>query len=1043
MRLSFSFLHYLFVFLVFSSLGIELYSQMPIECSIDYEPEGEITPVVNTEFCELINFEEEDYRSLAEFTVYVNFHFIEDELGNNFHCDPNGDPDLYAPAIVEEILKFSNNYFEDPQLNQLSTNPGKVYDARIRFELYTNPSNSGDLCGGIFFHPRNANTTIIEPSEALYGNQVLNVTIRDDNGLYNSTDPSDATVGGSTGGVGSDYIRLRNLLWYHKNGFYHPWNYGRTLNHELGHILNLPHSFSCHNDCYDMDNTLACGGPDGCTVSNITNTTCNPGPPPYCNESWGGAPDCCFCSWGNGNNFMGYNGDPRGMTPCQWETMFNYILSREDWTYASFCTKEEPILRITSGEQIQWDKLKLLNRDVVIESGASLEITCEVRMGEDHRFVVHRGGKLIIDEGKITNLCPDTRWAGIAVHGNAAKEQPDPFGTQAADDAGILIIQNGSIIEHAADAILTTAPGWPWPDFEQYFGGVVYAESSEFIDNGRVAGFMRYDFENKSQFIDCLMKKTPESFGNAIGVTIWECDGINFEQNSFENLDRSAIYGIDYGATIVNNNQFINCERGVEVLSTYPFSSWLDIWGNYFSDNSVHILANSPKNRTGLRIYNNDFQKSDFGIWIEGSSRFFMRNNSFLDELWGAVSWQTGTFSNLIDNNSFEDTYHGIDIRGKNSFLRFTRNCWENTTNDVNIFSLVNGTLGEVRSTQGGIFIPAGNCFASINNTDIYAPPSETVAFEYLIPNVLPTSCYIPADNLSDGGSNNYTIGYSSSFQNACSENFDEDEETIKDSLISAYLEMQNSYQALQNNPGVVSYQRSYDDSKAKYDYREAMMFGQWLKDRNFTEVEAILSLDQSKEGQRNLIGLKMVQKDFANADSLLALYPGTTAEDLQFKAIQEINIQRLQGGTNFALTTTQAADLKAIGDDQDTPIRGYAEALLSYLSGDPFEFSLSVGQGSRPFVNEANNHLDHAPYQLFPNPSSGAFTLLYPATISGQITLMGRIINVEGRVVYQFDLDGSGRQSLNVSSLIDGVYILQISDEHNPIFQRRLAIIH
>jgi len=371
-----------------SLFPISVTAQMK-ECHVDYDPSFIPPPNSNSVVtCPLVGMSESEYLELSEFTLYVNFHFVANALGDNFHCDPNGDPVYYAPAIISSLVNLCNNYFDNPIVNQYG-NPGQVHDSRLRLKVYTETGNPNDLCNGLFFHPNGVGAT-----SSPYGNKVFNITFRNDDG------DTSTIRGGSTGFAGSNFVNVRNLLTLFQSDITELWTHAKIINHEFGHIFNLPHAFSCHNNCYDMDNALECGGPSGCASSPISGT-CPIPPTTDCNLTWGGNLDCCVCNRDNSENFMGY-GDNRSMTPCQWETMFDFILNRT-WTRASFCDKQEPILYIPTGSNVVWDKLKLLNRDLVVETGATLTITCEVRMGEKHRIVVHRGGKLIVDGGKIIN----------------------------------------------------------------------------------------------------------------------------------------------------------------------------------------------------------------------------------------------------------------------------------------------------------------------------------------------------------------------------------------------------------------------------------------------------------------------------------------------------------------------------------------------------------------------------------------------------------------------------------------------------------------
>ena len=106
------------------------------------------------------------------------------------------------------------------------------------------------------------------------------------------------------------------------------------MNHELGHRLGLNHSYFCGNECRDIDLNV--------------NTECNPRCPQVitCGSNPGpgngGEVNCNgtnlgICNTGGtSNNLMGQGNRSYSITPCQWETMFNGILTYNP-QYALLC----------------------------------------------------------------------------------------------------------------------------------------------------------------------------------------------------------------------------------------------------------------------------------------------------------------------------------------------------------------------------------------------------------------------------------------------------------------------------------------------------------------------------------------------------------------------------------------------------------------------------------------------------------------------------------------------------------------------------------
>jgi hypothetical protein len=169
--------------------------------------------------------------------------------------------------------------------------------------------------------------------------------------------------------------------------------------------------------------------------------------------------------------------------------------------------------------------------DIIINTGAQLTVTATLRFGKDKGIRVARGSKLHVNGGTLTK-CPDAEdWRGITVEGNASKAQPSAFSMPAADDAGVVLINNLAHVEWARTSISTTRYNEGWNS--AYWGGMVHCENATFLSNRRVAEFMKYDKPNQSKFINCTMESGGVGYA---GVTIWDTDNVTFENCRFYNM---------------------------------------------------------------------------------------------------------------------------------------------------------------------------------------------------------------------------------------------------------------------------------------------------------------------------------------------------------------------------------------------------------------------------------------------------------------------------------------------------------------------------
>lgn len=704
--------HLLIIFVVsFFGTCTMLKSQTICEV-VETESDGGIAfSTTNSLQCPSASIDFGDYDIVAPITIYVNVHFGPTPNGDNF--DP-----VTAVYLANQLVNTANFYLNNMEQNEKPGPSGMlsphVPKAKWQYKIYTE-NLPGDNLGGIWIEPN--------PNSGMYNAKVIDIWLI--NPLAGNGNPLCYSGFSNYGGFD---VTMRGFFFCHDDIAWGLPVYAKIMNHEFGHSLTLRHSSFCNNQCrfQDIDPQQECGPncPDLalCDCENPSKILCvaggstqcyPPTPNPIPNE-W-----VSRCQWNWGNNLMQQGIKANALTPCQWETVFNYVLNSNNpkYSWADNCTEVEPTLFIPSGTNLVWDDLKLLNRNVEIETGATLTITCEVRMAKDLRFIVQRGAKLIVDGGTITNLCPDTRWGGIYVHGNATKEQPDPFGTLAADDAGVVIIKNSSLIKNAVNAISTTAPGLSYPDQVARWGGLIYAENSDFIGNRRVAEFMKYDFPNKSKFINCTMD------GNGVGyagVTIWDTDNVTFNRCRFYNMTSQGILTYDAGAIVTDGNDFHHNHYGISSRATYPYSAFLQVGElssdpNYFLDNWFHIESNASKYGPGIRITNNEFFESNTAIWLIGPSRYFIENNSFDQTTGGVYTSQTGAMGwnqhNYIRNNAISASY-GIIAYGQNREMQFLCNDFSAKWDFTLSQGSNGGPQGEIRQQQGN-FILALRAIAS------------------------------------------------------------------------------------------------------------------------------------------------------------------------------------------------------------------------------------------------------------------------------------------------------------------------------------------
>lgn len=288
-----------------------------------------------------------DYASIAYedrpiMYVLVNFHYIADAQGNNFFPGPDMDWVKYnGNDYARQLLEAANDDLSDLADNPLELVPNSG-DTRIRYQIYTDPCNESDLHRGVWFHQNGA----YQPSP--YGDKVLNIKI----GPHWNPNNQNSLSGAACSSPGCNELDLYNAYPLNAVPTAGPWNYGRVLNHEFGHVAGLPHVYFCNNPCSDLDIVQECNGP-----------------PNYdCSPSWGGG-SACF-NWGtNSRNIMGNNDQSDALSPCQMETLYDYLAG-------DVCTFGSALEQTFHFENANGDKVTEINceEDIFLVGDISLGV---------------------------------------------------------------------------------------------------------------------------------------------------------------------------------------------------------------------------------------------------------------------------------------------------------------------------------------------------------------------------------------------------------------------------------------------------------------------------------------------------------------------------------------------------------------------------------------------------------------------------------------------------------------------------------------------
>lgn len=514
-----------------------------------------------------------------------------------------------------------------------------------------------------------------------------------------------------------------------------------VLNHELGHVLDLCHTY--------------CGG--GCCANCNNNSE-------YLDDVFGPWPGNCphtadwssdeYASTTDGitNNLMGGNNSARHMSPKQIGRMHRALSLKTCRKYVKSCSYSTSPLVITGNEF--WDFDIKLYRDIVIEPGASLTITCKVLVPVNGRIIVKRGARLIVDDGIITNGCNNNLWKHIEVWGNPSLPHPSVaqvlsgFYPSDPNHHGVVIIKNGAVIENSSNGVslIRNEPGGI--DLS-YSGGIIIAINSTFRNNRKAAGFLKYDFNNISYFQNCTFETTGTLVDPSISlnpfVTLWAVQGVRFLACTLQNIapgdydviERGkGIYSINASYTVTTST-FEGLFYGIDASASNPLYT-VTIDGNQFIDNYRGTILNGVDYAT---VTSNIFRIADwsnsvpvfpnslnypYGLYLQGCTGYKVEENNFYypspyNFIMGLLIWQSGDIYNEIYNNIFENLWYSVIALDDNDGPYYGFDGLEilcnNFVNGLVDILIIDGNIANFQGKCAGIWPdapnePTGNLFS-------------------------------------------------------------------------------------------------------------------------------------------------------------------------------------------------------------------------------------------------------------------------------------------------------------------------------------------
>ena len=820
--------------------------------------------------------------------------------------------------------------------------------------------------------------------------------------------------------------------------------------HEFGHNFGLDHTYN--------DEVTTISSPEFLwdVFGTATQPWCSAPPTNVCyHDAWF---DCNPYDPSNTctNNIMGGTMFSRHFSALQCGRI-QRALQVSSLRHFAYGEENPPDLHITSNQLV--DYTRRYYQDVIVDSGITLTITCQVEMSPNARLIVRPGGKLVVDGGTLTSACPGEMWQGIEVVGDRTKQQHFQY-------QGIVELKNGATIENALCGIRTGLR----EDTVTFAttGGIIFASDATFLNNCRAVEINSYAYpvpgtavtDYVSNFNRCsftvddnnLFATNDTAFTEH--VRLWDVKGVDFYGCTFENLTNGntnkgrGIYADDAGViveTYCTRPLYENECECPDTLATYgSFSGFNTAIEVNTTGNPYAVRVNETdfeNNCTGVKVngnnyvtvINNNFNLQNIprlsanqyglyldnctGYWVEGNT-FVKSSNSNYPTSTGIYVNNSGSATNSLYRNDFSHLYYGIYLSGKSGGLSMSCGSFDNNTYGIYIAS--GATVAHI---QGSSSKGADISFPTVLTSSIYNANSKTITYYYSV-----TGTHYPTNyvNITPVPTKN---------ENTCSPtpcNALPDPGPGPADGLAGEMTSDTYHTAVR----AIMADSLLDLSALEQWHAAAQSIGDPY---SLTETRFMLGYDDLFAADADDAELANYAEFHAMKVSLRGQYDNTDNQD-------NIDSQNSPMINWYALTPAQIAQLQTIAERNAGRASVMAKGVLCFFHGICYDDDSFVDDNVDNNDNNMETRSAKASPQdgetrlnVYPNPTDD---LLF-VELSGAGIQSAALFDLQGRVVTNAgvcDTPQRGTATMNLRSIPAGVYVLRVTDTEGREYHQKIV---